>query len=263
VIFGFRPSWEIRWLAIPLIPLIAGIWTLIIIGSQKIYRGKHPDKNRILFLWGVMLTLIIGFLFTSFGNDPSGRYFQPLAVPLAILAGNYLSGLSGKLGGWRWLILSIILVFHLVGTVQCWLVYPPGFTTQFDQSTVYDERQRGELIDFLQENSINRGYTTYWVAYPLAFLSDETLIFIPRLPYHRNFDYTARDSRYAAYEKAVRTAEQVGYITVNQPWLDIYLRRQFSDSNLHWLEQKIGDFQVFYGFDKVVEPEDIGLGASD
>jgi 4-amino-4-deoxy-L-arabinose transferase-like glycosyltransferase len=261
VIFGFRPPWEIRWLALPLIPLVAGIWTMILAGCRKTYRKLGPAKDRVLLLWGVILILILGFIITSFGNDPSGRYFVPLAVPLSILAGDYLGRLSGKMVGWRWLILGFILVFHTVGTVQCWLAYPPGFTTQFDTSTVHDQRDRPALIEFLSENSLDRGYTTYWISYPLAFLSDESLIYVPRLPYHRDFAYTSRDSRYEPYEALVRSADQISYITANQPWLDEYLRDRFTELNINWREQKVGEFQVFFGFDRIVTPEEIGLEA--
>ena len=208
VIFGFRPPWEIRWLVLPMVPLIAGIWTLVLIGVHKLYKRNDPESHRALLIWGVILTLTSGFIFTSFGNDPSGRYFLPLAVPLAILAGNYLSWLSNRMGRWRWLILVAILVFNLAGTVQCWQAYPPGFTTQFDVNTIHDQSQRDELIGFLTDHALDRGYSTYWISYPLAFLSDESLIFVPRLPYHRDFSYTARDSRYAAYETAVRNAPE-------------------------------------------------------
>ena len=43
-----------------------------------------------MMLWGIMLTLTAGFILTSFGNDPSGRYFLPLWMPLSIIAGGCL-----------------------------------------------------------------------------------------------------------------------------------------------------------------------------
>lgn len=47
---------------------------------------------------------------------------------------------------------------------------PPGITTQLDAVTWLD-KQYDRLIAFLQENGVTRGYSNYWVAYPLAFLS--------------------------------------------------------------------------------------------
>jgi hypothetical protein len=56
VIFGLRPPWGIQWLALPLVPLVIGIWTLILIGSKKMYQGKDQAVNKINLLWGVILT---------------------------------------------------------------------------------------------------------------------------------------------------------------------------------------------------------------
>jgi 4-amino-4-deoxy-L-arabinose transferase-like glycosyltransferase len=263
VIFGFRPPWEIRWLALPLIPLVAGIWVLILIGIRKSFKYEEPASSRMLMLWGVMLTLTAGFIFTSFGNDPSGRYFLPFGIMLAIFAGIYLVKRAEKLGIWRWIILAATLTLNLIGTLQCWISYPPGFTTQFDASTIYDHRQQDDLVNFLKENSLDRGFTTYWIAYPLAFLSDETMIYIPRLPYHRDFGYTQRDSRYGEYETLVRQAEMVTYITARQPWLDDYLRSHFAELGITWKEKQIGDFQIFFALERVVQPEEIGLVATE
>ncbi len=65
-VFGFRPPWEIRWLVLPMIPLIAGIWVLILIGCHKLLKGNEPESRRILMLFGVILVLSAGFIFTSF-----------------------------------------------------------------------------------------------------------------------------------------------------------------------------------------------------
>ncbi len=59
---------------------------------------------------------------------------------------------------------------------------PPGITTQFDPVARVDTRAYGDLVAFLEAHDERAGYTNYWVAYPLAFLSQERLIFVPRLP---------------------------------------------------------------------------------
>jgi hypothetical protein len=214
-----------------------------------------------LMLWGIMLIMAAGFILTSFGNDPSGRYFLPLWMPLTIIAGGCLC-LTTRLGRWRWGVLLLLVLFNLGGTAQCWIKTPPGFTTQFDASTVFDQGYYDELITFLEDHSIDRGYTTYWVAYPLAFLSGEDLIFIPRLPYHSDFGYTDRDDRYAAYDEIVARADSIGLITANQPWLDVYIRYKLRILGIEWHESIIGSFNVFYDLSRPVTPDDIGLAGS-
>ncbi len=126
--------------------------------------------------------------------------------------------------------------------------------TQIDQTKI------GELIDFLKEEKIDRGYSNYWVSYPLAFLSGEDIILVPRLPYHEDFRYTARDDRYSPYGDVVGSAEEVGYVTTNHAELDNYLRQQFSARDLTWKEKRIGDYLVYYNLSNLVRPQNIGLG---
>ena len=90
-----------------------------------------------------------------------------------------------------------------------------------------DHRYDQALIDFMRQQDERRGYGNYWVAYPLAFLSGEDLIFVPRLPYHPDFRYTERDDRYLPYDEQVSRSQRVAYITTNHPDLDEYLRSQF------------------------------------
>ena len=124
---------------------------------------------------------------------------------------------------------------------------PPGLTTQFAPGTQVDMSYLGELASFLEAHGETRGYTNYWVAYPLAFQSEEDLIFVPRLPYHQDFSYTARDDRYAPYGGAVAVAERVAYITTLHPELDEVLRTEFEQLGVSWEERTDWGFQVFYG----------------
>jgi hypothetical protein len=162
---------------------------------------------------------------------------------------------------WRQLVLILLVIgFQVGGTLQSWCQYPPGLTTQFDRSGRVDHRSRDELIRFLLGKGINRGYTNYWVAYPLAFLSDEELIYIPRIPYHQDFRYTERDDRYPPYREIVQRSDQVAYITTNHPELNQFLRDGFEAMDISWKEKQIGNYFVFYDLSAVIRPRDIGLG---
>ena len=133
-------------------------------------------------------------------------------------------------------------------------------TTQFNPITRIDHTHDQTLIEFLEQIGELKGYTNYWISYPLAFLSGERLIFAPRLPYHQDFRYTNRDNRYAPYDYEVAKSEQVAYITSNHPALDDYLRTSFRELELTWEEAQIGDYRIFYRLSRVVVPEKIGLG---
>jgi hypothetical protein len=252
VIFGMRPPWEVRWLGLPLIPFILMFWGWVLwrVGRMK----KTPG---MWLLTGGMLTLVAGFVFTPFGADPSGRYFLPLTVPLALFGAAAVMGIKNRRV--RGALILLVLGFHLIGTGQAAGKNPPGISTQFDAVTWLDKSYDDELIAFLQEHGETRGYTNYWVAYPLAFLSGEALIFTPELPYHLDFRHTPRDNRYAPYNEAVEQAERVAYISTNHPPLEARLRAGFTELGISWEEAQIGNYHVFYNLSRPVRPAELDL----
>lgn len=263
VAVGLRPPWEIRWLALPLAPLALATWAGSVIHAYRHFSAIHlrcVERNRHpVLLFGVAITLLAGFTLTPFGSDPSGRYFLPIAVILVIFASTWLASMRRMMGDKIWLICILISLYHIWGTLQAINSPPGGLTTQFDAITRIDHSKDRELIQFLTDKRITRGYTNYWVAYPLAFLSEEKLIFVPSLPYHQDFRYTSRDDRYKPYQELVSQAKEVAYITTKHPPLDIFLRETFSQRGINWEEARIGDYQIFYQLTQVIRPEDLGL----
>ncbi len=254
-ILGMRPPWEIRWLALPLLPLAAGFWLgLAAFVLYRFRKRRWALQPLSILLAAVTLTLIAGFILSPFGADPSGRYFLPLGVVLAILGGQWTGNLYRRHGSLAYLAPAVVVLFHLVGTLETASRFPPGITTQFDAVAQIDHTYDQALIEFLHSQEATRGYTNYWVAYPLAFLSEEKLIFVPRLPYHQDFRYTARDDRYAPYRQAVARSERTAFITTHHPALDDRLRESFVESNIEWEETQIGDFRVFFNLTEKVTP---------
>ncbi|MDD5370233.1 MAG: hypothetical protein PHQ40_14215, partial [Anaerolineaceae bacterium] len=147
--------------------------------------------------------------------------------------------------------------------LQSALANPPGLSTQFNPETLIDQRYTVELATFLESNGETRGYSTYWVSYPLAFLSGESLIFIPRLPYHKDLRYTSRDDRYPPYQNLVAASQRAAYITVNHPMLNDLLRDSLRIANIRWEEQRIGDYQVFYHLSGRVDLPAFGISANN
>lgn len=258
VTIGLRPPWEIRWLALPLAPFALAFWLAVV--GLWLRTLKHTKPS--LSLWmlnGIALTFVLAFVLTPFGADPSGRYFLPLWIVLALIAGEMIAKFIPKLG-YQIGCVALVAIFNFWGMTECAWRYPPGLTTQFDPVAVIDHRHLPDLIRFLQEMGETRGYTNYWVAYPLAFLSGEELIYSPRLPYHPDLRYTPRDDRYPAYTDQVARSERVAYITTKNPRLDEYLTTKFHSLELEWQETWIGDYHVFYRLSVAVHPQQIGLG---
>ncbi len=259
VILGLRPPWEIRWLMLPILPFILIFWILVFLHTGRRMVQERLENPGLVMLLAVSLFLLAAFVFTPFGADPSGRYFVPLMIPMTVFAADFVFKAVEKKWAQSALVL-LVLGFNLGGTIQSLHLYPPGLTTQFDPVARVDHRKMENLISFLKTNDITRGYTNYWVSYPLAFLSDEEVIFIPQIPYHLDFRYTERDDRYPPYRSLVNEAGKIAYITTNHEPLNQYLRNHFLSSNIRWREKIIGDYQIFYELSKTIRPADIGLG---
>jgi len=203
--------------------------------------------------------LFLGFVLTPFGGDPSGRYFLPLYLPLFIFTAEALMALRERVGRCAWVALGAVLAFNLAGTVQAASISPPGITTQFEAITQVDHRYDAELMDFLRAHDGTRGYTNYWVAYPIAFLSSEEIVLVPRLPYKADLRYTPRDDRYAPYGEWVEASPTATYVTTNHPALDGLLREEFTALGVDFQEVQIGSYHVFYDLSRKVTPGELAL----
>ena len=258
-LFGFRPPWGVRWLGLPMMPVVLVFWGAVVYAWFWRWKPEEGSRWKKWMLTGVGISVVAGFVFTPFGVDPSGRYFLPLYMMLVIAAADAVQRLVKK-PQWQAAVVAFVLVFHLWGTLQCALRYPPGITTQFDAVTVVDHHYNDELIGFLKAEGETRGYSNYWVAYPTAFLSGEEVIFIPALPYHQDMRFTTRDDRYAPYREVVAESDKVAYITTNHPVQNEYLRDEFEAAGVSWQEKVIGDYQVFYDLSRDIRPGEMGLG---
>ncbi|TEU01108.1 MAG: hypothetical protein E3J30_01300 [Anaerolineales bacterium] len=259
VTLGFRPPWTTEPIALLLVPLALIFWLLVFIQIFRRLRDESSHRASYWMIAGVMGAVILVFVLTPFGSDPSGRYFLPIYVTLAIFAGDFFAQPAFRINApFRALILAIIVAFNLWSNLEAAAQYPPGITTQFDAVTRVDHRFDDQLVDFLSKHGETRGYSNYWVSYPLAFQSDEELIYIPRLPYHLDFRYTDRDDRYEPYQVTVEGSDRVAYITTFHPALDGNIRASFRELGVGWDEEKIGDYQIFYNLSRPVRPEEIG-----
>ena len=268
VTFGLRPPWEIRWLAIPLAPLVLFFWIAVIVYAVKktlaeLKMGPQDRISHAPLLLAILVILVFAFIMTPFGADPSGRYFLPAGLVLVIFGAQAVRTWSRRWGPYAWMSIVLILSAHIWGTFQVARLFPPGITTQFDSVTQIDHRYDQELIEFLRSEGEFHGYTNYWVAYPLAFLSNEEMVFVPKLPYHPDLRYTPRDNRYLEYDYLVKQAERVAYITTNNPALDLQIRSGLNTLNVSWQEIQIGDYHVFYQLSRRTSPEQLQVRGAE
>ena len=268
VVWGLRPPWSADFLALPMLPFVLALHVAALIFTLRgAFRVRdHASHGRALLL-GMMATLVAAYLLTPYGEDPSGRYFVPLTIPTALFMAAALHWLRlrrrRQRSPWRkWFaqILAMALIaFYWWSNVSAAAQLPPGLSTQFNAVGQIDTRAMPALMRFLREHGETRGYSNYWVSFPLAFESGEELIFAPLLPYHLDFRWTPRDNRYPAYGDLAAASPRAAYITTHHPPLDKRLRLAFDRLEISYQEELIGDYQVFYALSRKVTPDELGL----
>lgn len=257
-LIGMRFPWSPDYVLLPLGIVVMFIYGAALFRFIRRPNPLQPDARGLIL--GMLGLFVIVFVASTFGADPTGRYFLPLALPLSIVLATLQLGDSGeqsiKSFSLRtsvfsvplWLILLLfVLFFHAVGQFTA-ASNPPGFTTQFDPVSHIANDDDPELIAFLEENQLYNGYTNYWVAFRLAFLTNERMQYSAALPYKTSLDYNPADNRYPAYVQAADSAEHIAYITTNLPELDAELKRQFDEQGLTYQQHQIGAFVIFYDF---------------
>jgi 4-amino-4-deoxy-L-arabinose transferase-like glycosyltransferase len=256
-LYGMRPSWELRWLIPVLLPVALILQLALSAGAALRLRAHDEARPARWMLAGAAAALLLVYLTTPFGNDPSGRYFLPLVLVASALAAEGTVRAASRFGRAAYLIPAVLLLYQTAGTADCAARVPPGITTQFDPVAQLDMRELPQVIEFLRLHGETRGYTNYWVSFPLAFLSDEQIIFTARLPYHEDLRYTPRDDRYPAYDSIVEQSARVAYITTKNPALDSLLESAFLRLGVDYRVEQIGDFRIYYRLSRVVRPEEI------
>jgi 4-amino-4-deoxy-L-arabinose transferase-like glycosyltransferase len=255
VIMGLRPPWGVEWITIYLIPIIIIFWVFVSYLILLSIKKQNEYSPKIISLLGIMAFVISGFIFTSFGIDPSGRYFLPFFFPMSVFAGFIVISYEKKL---LTFIVVLVLFYQLYGVFHA-AFKVPYITTQFYSIAQVNHKKIGELKTFLLNEEEHYGFSNYWVSYPLAFISDERILAIPKLPYHNDLRYTERDNRISKYNDMIKNGDNYFYITTNNNELDNLLIQSFKVKSVTYSYKEIGDYHIFYNLSKKITPEELGI----
>ena len=168
---------------------------------------RHPTslkRDGRLLIGGMVGLFCALFLGSRFSIDPSGRYFLPMALPLAIAFGVLIADVRSPV--LRIALALLVVGYNGFGLVSAATTVPPGFTTQFNLDTHIPNDDDDALIAFLEDHGLIHGYTNYWISFRLAFLSDERLTTARRCSYKPDLSYTPYDDRVSGVPAAVDAA---------------------------------------------------------
>ena len=203
-----------------------------------------PDAAALVL--GMVGIFMLIFFVSKFSIDPTGRYFLPFAVPFGIALGVLAVTLRGRL--WRVGLLALVFGYYAAGQITAVSV-EPGLTTQFNLDSHIPNSDDQALIDFLDEHELYAGYTTYWVAFRLAFLSGERMQYSSALPYKPSLSYTESDERFPPYKAAADAALNPAYITAKVFEVQARLEAVFAEQGVTYTQAEVGPYTIYYDFE--------------
>lgn len=254
-LIGMRFPWFPSYFAAP-IGLVCAL--IVICAAIRVFRGKTAlTSHGRLMIAALVIIFSIVYLVSRFSFDPTGRYFLPLVLPIALVIG-------ALVGAWwkkRRLLavgaLALILVYQAAGQITT-AASEPGFTTQFNLDTHIPNDQDAALITFLDGQGITRGYSQYWISFRLAFLTAERVQLSAALPYLPSLRYTPMDERYPAYRAAVDAAENPALIVAetspNVAVIGAALEAWLDANEITCTRENIGMYRVYYACSPVPRP---------
>ncbi len=254
-LLGARLPWSIEWVSIWAAPVVIAFYAavgLFALGQAR----RNAWRGVYRFLWGMVSAFAALFVFSRFGSDPTGRYFVPMYVPLVVFTASALVALGRRSRPAAIALVALLLAFNLWGTWRG-ANSAAKLTTQYNPQLQYGNEYDDALISFLKEHGGARGYTHYWIAFKVAFLSGEEVILGAHLPNKASGNVNKGDNRYRPYVDLVAAAGRVVYVTGRQPELDALLRSGFERRGVAYREREIGPYRVFYDLSARIEPHEI------
>jgi hypothetical protein len=209
-------------------------------------KSEIPDARPLVL--GMIGLFCVLFVASRFSIDPTGRYFLPVILPLAVVLGTLIDGLWGRRRVVAVALITVVLGYNLIGQVTAASNNPPGFTTQFNLDTHIPNTWDAELIAFLDEHELYHGYTNYWVSFRLAFLSGDRMQYSAALSYKPDLSYTPADDRYLPYVQATAAADRIAYITANVAEVKAWLEAQFAARGVTYQSAQVGVYHIYYDF---------------
>ncbi len=254
-LIGMRFPWNPGYFA-PLIGLLVA--SVVIYAAVRVYRGKTLlTSHGQLLIAALVIVFSVVYLVSRFSFDPTGRYFLPLVLPVALVIGALVGAAWKRRRIFAVSTLALVLAYQAAGQITT-ASTEPGFTTQFNLDTHIPNDQDAALITFLDEHGITRGYSQYWISLRLAFLTGERVQLSAALPYLPSLRYTPMDERYPAYRAAADAAENPALIIAetspNVAVITEALEAWLDANTITCTQAEVGMYRVYYACTSAPRP---------
>jgi 4-amino-4-deoxy-L-arabinose transferase-like glycosyltransferase len=240
-LIGLRFPWSAGYFLLPIGVLVGALLT---IGVVVALRSAALTARARLTLGVWLGGFAVIFLLSRFSADPTGRYFLPIYLPLTIAFAVFALSARRALA----VILTGALALYFTAGVIAAAAAPPGLTTQFNLIEHLPNEDDAALIAFLDEQGITAGYSSYWIAFRIAFLSGERIVFDPVLPPKPDLAWTPFYRRYPPYTERAAAAERSAYVTANVPEVETALEAWFAGQGIAYRRTTIGIYVVYHDF---------------
>ena len=200
--------------------------------------GASQSRALLLFLLSIVsMQILVGFNRDTYVMDP--RYLYPIYAPFALLAGFAFARSSRRSFRVSAAVGLVILGFNLLGVSRA-----PRLTAIASEPAPASLRN---LVRALEEEEITDVYASYWIAYRLAFESDERIR-------AASFGSGAhRTDRYPPYAIRVAQSPNPAFVLWGEQTerFRIYLRLRASAAKT----RRVGPYTVFWDVNRDVREE--------
>jgi uncharacterized membrane protein len=240
-LIGLRFPWSAGYFLLPVGVLVGALLTIGVVFALR--SAALTARTRLtLGVWLGGFAVI--FLLSRFSADPTGRYFLPIYLPLTIAFAVFALSARRAIA----ILLTGALALYFTAGVIAAAAAPPGLTTQFNLIEHLPNEDDAALIAFLDEQGITAGYSSYWIAFRIAFLSGERIVFDPVLPPKPDLAWTPFYRRYPPYAERAAAAERSAYVTANVPEVEAALEAWFAGQGITYRRTTIGIYVVYHDF---------------
>ncbi len=172
----FWPRFASSWAGHSQVAVGLAIFSLAVLAAGgrallDLLRGRsqgNSGKSLLVLLLVVVPTVFVVSKFRDLVTEP--RYLLPLYSGIPLIAAAILE--TRRVRAWLPPLLAAVI---LIGNLLSIATLDPALNLP-DTAIGSRAANRAELIDFLLSRGLNRVYTDYWIAYPLAFESGERVV---------------------------------------------------------------------------------------